>query len=631
LGNFRPALTLDRVLHNAEKVQTEFDVERIRKAIPKYVQTSSYHKAMKILEEQRLVIISGVPGIGKTTLANVLLYAHLEAGYEPVVIQSSVVEGKALFRKDGHQIFYFDDFLGDTFLGNRLFDFLGKKEDSVVLDFMTMIAGSKSSRLIVTTREHILRHAFEVSERFRRQRLELAARRCILEVEDYTLLERGRILYNHIYFSDLPEDFRLELIRDRFYQRILRHPNFNPRLVEWLSAFTNVKGLRPEDYQAEVSRILDNPAELWRTAFEQQISEACCSVILALYSLGGKADLDQLEQAWTILHEYRAKKYNWKTHAEDWRRSLQDLEGGFLNFKDQHAQFVNPSVKDFLDTTVIRNIEHFNDLLSAASRFEQVVVLWSLAMSEKGEQLQMRVRKSPERLVSAMTQNLLKPHEQRVGPGGYKVRRLDVDPEVRLRTLISVADETRSMDALKAAIEYSSTIVQSWRKTGPRFQAATDVLRGLDSAEWSEIGESGMHSALKTALLSALEEWPHGDDLARMADYAAGESVPWTEHDRNRLGAVVDRYLEKEFWQELGDYGPDELEGLSDSLGTIGSCLGLDVTDHDIQVHERKAELESEEPDPDDDDRLPRNWDEAEGDVRINPEEEVNRLFDGLR
>jgi len=49
-----------------------------------------------------------------------------------VVIQSSIAEGKAQFKKDTHQIFYFDDFLGDTFLGNRLFDFLGKKEDSVI-------------------------------------------------------------------------------------------------------------------------------------------------------------------------------------------------------------------------------------------------------------------------------------------------------------------------------------------------------------------------------------------------------------------------------------------------------------------------------------------------------------------
>lgn len=327
---------LERVLHNAEKIQTDFDVERIQRMIPRYVQTSTYPGAMQILAEQRFVIISGVPGIGKTTLANMLLFAHLEAGYEPVVIQSSIVEGKAQFKKEAHQIFYFDDFLGDTFLGNRLFDFLGKKEDSIILAFMELVAGSKHSRLIVTTREHILRHAFQVSEHFRRHREDLATHRCILEIADYTLLDRGRILYNHIYFSDLPETYRLELLKDEFYMRILRHANFNPRLIEWLSRYTNVKGLPPEGYQARVASILDNPEELWRVAFEHQISEASRTAILALYSLGGKAHLEALEEAWRALHDYRSKKYNWKTTAEDWRRSLQDLEGGFLNFKDRH-------------------------------------------------------------------------------------------------------------------------------------------------------------------------------------------------------------------------------------------------------------------------------------------------------
>ena len=138
-----------------------------------------------------------------------------------------------------------------------------------------------------------------------------------------------------------------------------------------------------------------------------------------------------------------SKEIHWTPQAEDWRGSLQDLEGGFLNFKDGRAEFVNPSVKDFLDTTVIQNIEHFNDLLSAASRFEQVVVLWNLAMSERGEQLQARIKKSPEKLVSAMTQNLLKPHEERVGPG-VQVRRVD-GPEVNWYAYRTV--DTRSTDS----------------------------------------------------------------------------------------------------------------------------------------------------------------------------------------
>jgi hypothetical protein len=67
-----------------------------------------------------------------------LLFAHLEGSYLPVVINAEIAEGKRLFNGDLHQIFYFDDFLGETFLGNRV-DFLAKKEDSSILKFIEMI------------------------------------------------------------------------------------------------------------------------------------------------------------------------------------------------------------------------------------------------------------------------------------------------------------------------------------------------------------------------------------------------------------------------------------------------------------------------------------------------------------
>jgi hypothetical protein len=73
------SVVLQRILHNAEKVQTDFDVDRVRRAVPLYVQNENYSRAIKILAEQRFVIISGVPGIGKTTLSDMLLYTHLES------------------------------------------------------------------------------------------------------------------------------------------------------------------------------------------------------------------------------------------------------------------------------------------------------------------------------------------------------------------------------------------------------------------------------------------------------------------------------------------------------------------------------------------------------------------------
>ena len=171
---------LERVLHNAEQCHTDFEVERIRRKLPLFVKSAAFPRAKKLLDAARIAVISGIPGIGKTTLAELLLYTHLEQGYQPIVIQGHISEGKKFFRKTEKQIFYYDDFLGQIFLGDRK-EYLGRNEDAAIVDFMEMIQGSKHSRFILTTREHILRSALQVSEKFARSLL--LKGRCILELE----------------------------------------------------------------------------------------------------------------------------------------------------------------------------------------------------------------------------------------------------------------------------------------------------------------------------------------------------------------------------------------------------------------------------------------------------------------
>jgi hypothetical protein len=82
---------LERVLHNATACQTEFEIERVRRRLPSFVQNAALPRAQEILNTGNLLSISGAPGIGKTTLAEILLYAHLEKGYgsssqPPVVV-----------------------------------------------------------------------------------------------------------------------------------------------------------------------------------------------------------------------------------------------------------------------------------------------------------------------------------------------------------------------------------------------------------------------------------------------------------------------------------------------------------------------------------------------------------------
>lgn len=624
---------LERVLYNASQVETDFNVDRVRRALPLYVQTENYSRAMKILEESKFVIISGVPGIGKTTLADMLLFAHLEAGYHPVVIKSKSVEGRDRFKQDARQIFYFDDFLGETFLGNR-FDFLGDKEDSAILEFMEMVSRSKHSRMILATREHILRHAFQISEHFRRQRGGLADHRCILELDDYTLLDRGRILYNHIFFSDLPKTYKAELLKDAFYIEILKHRNFNPRLVEWLSRYINVKALPSTAYRSEVERILENPEELWSIAFEQQISEASRSIILSLYSLGGSAPLPRLEVAWKALHLHRAKKYNWKTAAEDWRRSLQDLEGGFLTFNRGKAAFVNPSVKDFLDSMLTRDTDHLDDLLLASCSFEQVATIWSLATSEKGERLRGMFRESPGQLIGAIGQNLQNPHEEKVEVMfGHAVRERDLRPEVRLRTMVSIAEETRAEPTLQATADYAQTMFSYWRSHGtPDLEVGVSILHFLDRARWEKLISLRLSQGIKSAMLFSLDNnsEPDARDISTIIGYAESEKAHWSETEQQTLVEIAQYYLDNYFDDELDNIDDEsDLQDFHDIIGAIGSWCGIDVDSRQYQISER---IDSIRERAEEDEAPVHRWDG--GDLPMSEqaqEAEIRRLFDGLR
>jgi hypothetical protein len=230
---------LDRVLHNAAITRSEFKAHQVHEQARRYVQSSAYPQAVKMLIDHRVAIIAGPPGVGKTTLADLLLYEHLVRGYQAILIQRDIEEGQSLFQPGVPQVFYFDDFMGATFLGDRSAALTGTS-DRALLDFIAMVRAMPTARLILTTREHIYSQAMDRSERLRYS--DLDDLRVLLRMPSYSFAQKARMLYNHLYFSDLPPEYQDELLRDEFYLRIIKHERFNPRLIEWLPSFRRLAG-----------------------------------------------------------------------------------------------------------------------------------------------------------------------------------------------------------------------------------------------------------------------------------------------------------------------------------------------------------------------------------------------------
>ncbi|HCR4038969.1 TPA: restriction endonuclease, partial [Morganella morganii] len=96
------------LLNNATIQNSNFLIEDARKESYKFIKTKQLKKALEILDKNKVVIITGLPGVGKTTLAKQVMLMHCNSDYEVYYIEGSISEVDSLYFKEKKQFFYFD-------------------------------------------------------------------------------------------------------------------------------------------------------------------------------------------------------------------------------------------------------------------------------------------------------------------------------------------------------------------------------------------------------------------------------------------------------------------------------------------------------------------------------------------
>jgi len=363
-------VVFNRIINNAIKGRSEQELEFIQKRAKKYVHTKAHTHALDILGKNQVLIISGEPGIGKTILAeNICLY-FASKDYEFVDVEESLSEAENIYTKGKKQIFYFDDFLGSNY-----FEAIENKKDSHIVKFIDRVRNDSTKLFILTSRTNILNSGVLHSPIFSNKAIQ--NHEFLLTVRDLTDIDKARILYNHIWFSELPEKLIEMIYEGKRYKTIIKHPSYNPRLVEFITDVTRVGTIASENYWEYIRELLRNPKDIWSNCFKIQNNAFVRSLVALVVFNGGEITERELKDAFNRIVQidhltnpsHTEKDFNSTAQlaTKSFLRRNLNLIAGEISYS-----LFNPSISDYVLN------EYSNDFNKLISIYKSLTTLQSL-------------------------------------------------------------------------------------------------------------------------------------------------------------------------------------------------------------------------------------------------------------
>jgi len=365
---------IGNIFNNAIHGRSAFSLEEIARSASLYAITSNHQRALEILEKLRVVIITGDPGVGKTTLADHLCLHYAANGFEYLKIARDIEEAESAFNPDSKQIIYFDDFLGRNYM-----DALKGHEGSHITQFIRRIASNKNKRFVLTSRSTILNQGKVLIDTF--EHISVKRNEFELLIKNLSEMDKAHILYNHIWHSGLDSSYIEELYKEKRYRTIIRHRNYNPRLISYITDFSQLEDCPATEYWNYITNSLEHPSQIWENPFVAQQDDFTRAIVF-LVVLNGKPIreniLGEAYQRFIFLPESQ------NLHGRrEFQSNIRTLTGSFLNRTIEQKgspiiDIFNPSIADFVLDHYAGNVSELHLAVTSLRTVECIVSIRSL-------------------------------------------------------------------------------------------------------------------------------------------------------------------------------------------------------------------------------------------------------------
>lgn len=366
---------LQTILNNAIESRTKYFLSQLDQKIKYYVVTNKIDEANEILKREKILLITGQPGIGKTSLAEIILFERAKDGFKIYKVEN-IKEAEDVISPDDKepQIFYFDDFLGANY--SEILN--SHKTETQLTNFVERIINTPNKYIILTTRTVILNYATEKYEKISHSSIN--NRHFELKLTDYTKYEKALILYNHFYHKNVNKELYDVILYEKFYLEIINHKNYTPRIIEFITDSTKIKNFTENQYHQFILNNLNNPKEIWRYSFNNQIEHLDKCLLLTLFSFGNELNETLLQNAFEMRLKFEKTQHNQIIGINQFNNSIKILLNGFItsllyNYdksQNRYYKFINPSLADFLINYLAESFSERKSIISSITFLEQL-------------------------------------------------------------------------------------------------------------------------------------------------------------------------------------------------------------------------------------------------------------------
>lgn len=350
----------------------------IKEEIKYYVETDLYKESLEYLKENNVLFITGLPGVGKTTLTKMIILNYVAQNYKLKFTSNSMsileLKNSITHNLDEKEIIVLDDCFGQTYFN---------LEESRIRELLTIIKHVREQEnkiIIFNSRLTIYQEAKAINSDLVDEVEEHIKQ---INMEQTTIEDKEKIVHNHLYFN-VDEKYYEAIKKDGGIETIVKHRNYNPRIIEYVTKKRVYNDMLPSKYFKFILENLNNPQKIWEDEYNRKIKKEDRLLLTTLYSLTeNRVDYHYLKK----IYEERISKIkdidNTKNIFSD---SIKRLDEAFIKVSKcdtREVSVINPSVNDFLRTKINKKTIEYNEILEVSKSVPQLKRLLNKKEFEK--------------------------------------------------------------------------------------------------------------------------------------------------------------------------------------------------------------------------------------------------------